>query len=90
MMFSMPLRLAILLAVAGPLCAADLRVIDAIKRRDHKAVTVLLSQHADINAAQPDGATALAWATKSSTSNFSSPAYSSALRIHCRRVSIPS
>src|ERR1019366_2113739 len=35
---------------------------DAVKRRDHKAVTLLVAQHADVNQAQPDGATALAWA----------------------------
>ena len=39
-----------------------LRLVEAIKRRDRKAVTSLLAQHADVNAAQPDGATALAWA----------------------------
>jgi uncharacterized protein len=57
------MRFAILLAVAASLCAADLRIIDAIKRRDHKAINGLLAQHADINATQPDGATPLAWAT---------------------------
>jgi hypothetical protein len=40
----------------------DLRVLDAVKRRDQKTFTVLLRSKADINAAQPDGATALAWA----------------------------
>ena len=47
--------------VAG-FAAGDLRLIDAVKRRDHKAFAVLMGQHADVNAAQPDGATALAWA----------------------------
>ena len=42
--------------------AADLRLIDAIRRRDHKAFETLLAQHADTNASQPDGATALSWA----------------------------
>ena len=42
--------------------AADLRLADAIRRRDHKAVATLLTQHADVNAALPDGATPLAWA----------------------------
>src|SRR6185295_1927016 len=42
--------------------AADLRLLEAIKRRDRKAVVSLLAQHADVNAAQPDGATALSWA----------------------------
>ncbi|MDR3703423.1 MAG: ankyrin repeat domain-containing protein [Candidatus Sulfopaludibacter sp.] len=58
------MRLAILLAAgASLLWASDTRVIDAIKRRDHKAVKALVSGHADINAAEPDGATPLAWAT---------------------------
>ncbi len=57
------MRLVILLAAGGVLFAADSGVIDAIKRRDHKAVTALVAKHADINAAAPDGATPLAWAT---------------------------
>jgi uncharacterized protein len=40
----------------------DLRVLDAVKRRDQRAFTSLLRAKADLNAAQPDGATALAWA----------------------------
>ena len=67
----MPKHLRYLLAgllltiVAVPLLRADggdLRVLDAVKRRDQKTFTVLLRSKADINAAQPDGATALAWA----------------------------
>ena len=42
--------------------ARDLRVLDAVKRRDTKAFAALLKAKADVNAAQPDGATALAWA----------------------------
>src|SRR5262249_13680611 len=38
------------------------RLIDAGNRRDDKAFTALLRPKADINAAAPDGATALAWA----------------------------
>jgi ankyrin repeat protein len=41
--------------------AADLRLLDAVKRRDEKAFTALVKQ-VDVNASQPDGATALAWA----------------------------
>ena len=55
--------LAIFLAAVTCWGAGDLRLIDAVKRRDQNAVTALLGQHADVNAAQPDGATALAWAT---------------------------
>src|SRR5215472_15428437 len=53
---------ALVLVTAASAAAADLRLVEAIKRRDHKAVTSLLAQHADVNAAQPDGATALSWA----------------------------
>src|SRR5690349_7546973 len=61
-------RLARSTAAAGFLlaascwAAADCRLIEAIKRRDSKAFTTLMAEHADINAALPDGATALAWA----------------------------
>jgi ankyrin repeat protein len=40
----------------------DLRLVDAVKRRDDKAFAALLGAKADVNAKQPDGATALAWA----------------------------
>src|SRR5262245_15766065 len=40
----------------------DVRLLEAVKRRDEKAFTALLKAKADVNAAQPDGATALAWA----------------------------
>jgi uncharacterized protein len=43
--------------------AADLRLLEAVKHRDVKAFDALLQQHADLNAAAPDGATALAWAS---------------------------
>jgi hypothetical protein len=58
----MPKHLRYLLAgllltiVAVPLLRADggdLRVLDAVKRRDQKTFTVLLRSKADINAAQP-------------------------------------
>ena len=35
--------------------AADLRLVDAVKRRDHKLVASLASEKAAVNAAQPDG-----------------------------------
>ncbi len=40
----------------------DFRVLEAVKRRDQQALAALIRAKADINAAQPDGATALAWA----------------------------
>jgi len=42
--------------------AHDLRLLEAVKRRDDKQFTALLRAKVDVNAAQPDGATALAWA----------------------------
>jgi ankyrin repeat protein len=49
-----------------PLCAAspDLRVADAAKDGNRAAVKELLRQHADVNAAQADGMTALHWAVQ--------------------------
>lgn len=60
------LALALLLAT-GTLSAlradgTDGRLIDAVKRRDSKAFAALLRARVDVNSAQPDGATALAWA----------------------------
>ena len=55
--------LGALLAVAGvTTAAADSRFADAVERHDTEAVRLLLRQHADVNAPQADGATALAWA----------------------------
>jgi len=48
--------------VAQPAPSRDFRVLEAVKRRDQKALAALVRAKADINAAQPDGATALAWA----------------------------
>src|SRR5258707_8464471 len=42
--------------------AHDVRLLEAVKRRDIRAFGALLRAKADVNAAQPDGATALAWA----------------------------
>jgi ankyrin repeat protein len=53
----------LLLPVAGwAASSGDLRLVDAVKDHDKEAATALLKQHADVNAAQPDGATALHWA----------------------------
>jgi len=55
---------SLILALLVPLTAQqrDLRLLDAVKRRDDKAFATLLKSKVDVNAAQPDGATALAWA----------------------------
>lgn len=39
-------------------------LIDAVKAGDHSAVRLLIDRHADINAAEPDGTTALHWAVR--------------------------
>src|SRR5262245_9478106 len=49
-------------ASARSATAAD-QVADAAERRDRPALERLLKQGADVNAPQPDGATALQWAT---------------------------
>jgi len=54
--------LSVELLTAADLRPVDLRLIEALKDRDHKAVDSLLLTHMDVNAAQPDGSTALAWA----------------------------
>src|SRR5215475_6689579 len=41
---------------------ADLRLIQAVKNQDDASARALLAQHADVNAQQGDGATALHWA----------------------------
>jgi len=52
------------LVLAGSLIAsaADSRLADAAKKDDKKAVRALVEQHADVNAPQVDGTTALHWA----------------------------
>ena len=48
--------------VAAPASAADARVAEAAKQRDAKTLKTLIAQRVDVNAPQPDGATALHWA----------------------------
>src|SRR5215813_321803 len=56
------MRYLSLLFVSGALCAAQSPVADAAQRRDTAAVRAAIAQHANVNAAQPDGSTALHWA----------------------------
>ena len=51
-----------LFAVPLVFAASDLRLVDAVEKGDKEAVGALLREHADVNAQQADGATALAWA----------------------------
>jgi len=49
--------------MAWSAAAPDLSLIDAVKRRDAKSFAKIMGQRGlDINAAAPDGATALSWA----------------------------
>ncbi|HEY7338378.1 MAG TPA: ankyrin repeat domain-containing protein [Bryobacteraceae bacterium] len=47
-----------------PAWGADTKLIDAVKLNDANAVRALLAQHVDVNAAEPDGSTALHWAAQ--------------------------
>ena len=65
----MPMRRARGLGLAAMLCVSslgaagtDAPLADAVQRRDNQAVLSLLKKRADVNASQPDGATALHWA----------------------------
>ena len=49
-------------AQAPPLGGRDLRLIEAVRRQDRVRVAELLKERIDVNAQQPDGATALHWA----------------------------
>ena len=57
------LFLALTLVGASPVQGADDHALaDAVERQDGRAARTLLSQSVDVNAPQPDGATALHWA----------------------------
>ena len=57
------MRLGLLLAV-GCVSAWAGTVVDAIKDGDRVGAIALLKQHADVNASEPDGTTALDWAVR--------------------------
>lgn len=58
-----PVACIVVLAAAAAIPAApDIELLEAVKHRDVAAVRSLLQQQADVNAAEPDGATALHWA----------------------------
>ena len=57
-----PGALILVAAVSVLASGPDLRVIEAVRQRNHKGFAALLEAKGDINAAAPDGATALAWA----------------------------
>ena len=53
--------LVFMLSVGG-LHASSVELIEAVQKQDKEAVRLLLNQHVDVNAAEPDGTTALHWA----------------------------
>ena len=53
---------ALMSTVSVTAAAADLRLIEAIKKADHVAVRALIEQGLDVNTPEGDGATALHWA----------------------------
>ncbi|MGE0447572.1 MAG: ankyrin repeat domain-containing protein [Vicinamibacterales bacterium] len=55
---------ALLAGAATAHAASDLRLIEAVRAGDAAAVRQLLAKKADVNAKQPDGATALHWAAE--------------------------
>ena len=55
---------ALLTAATLSLSAADLRLVNAAKSGDRAAAASLLLQKLDVNAAEPDGTTALHWAVR--------------------------
>ena len=61
---SLLLGACLVVALSAPVLAQppDLRLLDAVREGDHPAVRALLEESVDVNAAQPDGATALHWA----------------------------
>jgi ankyrin repeat protein len=56
--------LCVILFARSTVAGADTPLADAAERSDLAAVRSLLAQKADINAAQPDGTTALGWAVQ--------------------------
>ncbi|HEY7171016.1 MAG TPA: ankyrin repeat domain-containing protein [Vicinamibacterales bacterium] len=55
------LTLVALASTSGAAQRRDTRLADAAERRDGAAIQALVKQKTDLNAAQPDGATALHW-----------------------------
>jgi len=56
--------LLLLLLVSARAIAADLRLIEATRNGNKAAVQSLVQQHVDVNTTEPDGTTALHWATR--------------------------
>src|SRR5258708_362810 len=60
------MRLLLIFPLLATIASAEnLRLADAAKQGNTAAVRTLLKQHADVNAPEPDGMTALDWAVRS-------------------------
>ena len=59
-----PLRCVLVLVLTLQAAAADLSLVEAVKKGDARAARALLAQKADVNAAEADGTTALHWAVE--------------------------
>ena len=58
------LALVLAVAIAPARAGAEVTLVDAVKRGDHPAIRTLLTQpDFDVNEAEPDGTTALHWAS---------------------------
>ena len=55
---------SILVISIGAAGAVPVRLIDAVKAADKEAIRTLLQQRVDVNAAEPDGTTALHWTAR--------------------------
>ena len=62
--FRRALRFALVLALTLRAAAADLSLVEAVKKGDAMAARALLAQRADVNTAEADGTTALHWAVE--------------------------
>ena len=56
--------MTLLLSMVSLAASSDLRLVEAAKKHDTKALRALLKQQADVNTPQADGATALHWAAR--------------------------
>src|SRR6476619_1794840 len=56
---------ALLMFAVAVIAATDSRppIVDAAKRGDRAALQALVGKHADVNTTEPDGSTALHWAS---------------------------
>jgi uncharacterized protein len=61
----MTIVFSIFLLMGALPAGADARLAQAVKAGDHAAIQNLLQQRVDVNAAEPDGTTALHWAVRS-------------------------